>query len=180
MKNSPRRTRLRPLASFAFVVFTLPALAAAQDEPAGQVYTPADFTRFAPTNALDMLNQVPGFAVRNDDDQGRGLGQASTNVLINGERPSSKSQSVTDQLSRITTANVERIEIVDGATLELPGLSGQVANVITKGGSISGRGSGSSMQAGAPGEGCSKALSTGLTRSQPTSRPTGFGFWAAL
>jgi hypothetical protein len=104
-----------------------------------RVYSPADFTRFAPTSAMDMLNQVPGFAIRNDDDQGRGLGQVSTNVLINGERPSSKSQSVTDQLSRITAANVERIEIVDGATLQLPGLSGQVANVITKGGSISGR-----------------------------------------
>jgi hypothetical protein len=85
-----------------------------------------------------MLRQVPGFTVR-DDDQGRGLGQVSMNVLINGQRLSSKSQDVIDQLRRITAENVEWIEIVDGATLGIPGLSGQVANVITKGGDISGR-----------------------------------------
>ena len=129
--------RLRPL---GFLVLALPGLACAQDAPenTGRVFTPADFVRFAPTNALDMLNQVPGFAVR-DDDQGRGLGQASTNVLINGERLASKSQSVFDLLSRVTADNVIRIEIVDGAELQMPGLSGQVANVITRNGAVSGR-----------------------------------------
>jgi outer membrane receptor for ferrienterochelin and colicin len=83
------------------------------------VFTPADFTRFAPRNALDMLNNVPGFSIVSDD-QGRGLGQASTNVLINGQRVASKSESVFDVLRRITSAQVERIEIVDGATLGIP------------------------------------------------------------
>ena len=46
------------------------------------------------------------------------------------------------------------------------------------GGSIVGRGSGSSMHAGAPGTGCSNALSTGPISSQPVSRPLGFGFTA--
>ncbi|HEY0962560.1 MAG TPA: TonB-dependent receptor, partial [Pseudomonadales bacterium] len=124
----------------ALATLVLSGIAQAQDaNTAMRVYTLADFLRFAPTNAMDMLNQVPGFAVRNDDDQGRGLGQVTTNVLVNGERPSSKSQSVFDQLGRITAENVERIEIVDGATLKIPGLSGQVANVITKSGAISGR-----------------------------------------
>src|SRR4051812_8379043 len=50
-----------------------------------QVYTPEDFARFAPRSALDMLNQVPGFDIVTGD-QGRGLGQASDNVIINGER----------------------------------------------------------------------------------------------
>jgi hypothetical protein len=103
-----------------------------------EVFTPADFARFAPRNALDMLNNVPGFSIVSDD-QGRGLGQASTNVLINGERVASKSESVFDVLRRITTGQVERIEILDGATLGIPGLSGQVANVIAKSGDISGR-----------------------------------------
>src|SRR5687767_2139952 len=101
-------------------------------------YTPADFARFAPRNALDMLRQVPGFSIVSQD-QGRGLGQANDNVLVNGERLSSKSDDVFSQLSRITTNRVERIDIVDGATFGIPGLSGQVANVITKGGGISGR-----------------------------------------
>jgi hypothetical protein len=140
MKTKTPNALFRPLA--LFITLALPGIAAAQEgaeSATGRVYTPADFARFAPTNAMDMLNQLPGFAVRNDDDQGRGLGQASTNVLINGERVTSKSQGVFDQLSRITAQNVIRIEIVDGATMGIPGLSGQVANIITKGGEISGR-----------------------------------------
>lgn len=103
-----------------------------------RIFTLVDFERFAPRNALDMLQRVPGFVVRGGD-QGRGLGQANTNVLINGQRLSSKSQDIFDQLSRVTVDNVERIEIVDGSTLDMPGLSGQVANVITSFGGISGR-----------------------------------------
>ena len=40
-----------------------------------RVYTPADFARFAPKTAYDMLTQVPGFSIRSAD-QERGLGQA--------------------------------------------------------------------------------------------------------
>jgi len=48
-------------------------------EPDGSdraVYTPADFERFRPNTALDMLEQVPGFQI-SQQDQGRGLGQAA-------------------------------------------------------------------------------------------------------
>ncbi|WP_234029123.1 TonB-dependent receptor plug domain-containing protein [Aurantiacibacter spongiae] len=103
-----------------------------------RVFTPADFERFAPRNALDMLNRVPGFTLRGEDGQ-RGLGQASANVVIDGERIASKSDGVFAQLQRIPTDRVVRIEIVDGASLGIPGLSGQVANVITRAGDISGR-----------------------------------------
>lgn len=103
-----------------------------------ETYTPADFARFAPRNALDMLRQVPGFTIVTND-QGRGLGQANDNVLVNGERLASKSDSLFDQLGRVSTNRVERIEIVDGSTLGIPGLSGQVANIVTKAGAISGR-----------------------------------------
>jgi len=96
-----------------------------------RVYTPADFARFAPKNALDMLRQVPGFTI-NQADQERGLGQASENVLLNGQRVSSKSGGAIAELQKIAASNVERIEIVDAATLEIAGLSGQVANVIAK------------------------------------------------
>lgn len=103
-----------------------------------EVYPPEFFSRFAPRSALDMLNQVPGFTIRSDD-QGRGLGQARENVLLNGERLTSKSDSVISELARISAERVVRIEIVDGATFGIPGLSGQVANVVTRGGAISGR-----------------------------------------
>ncbi len=102
------------------------------------VYLPSDFARFAPRNALDMLQQVPGFNIRADDDQ-RGLGQASGNVLIDGARVVNRSDGMFDQLRRISIDRVDRIEMVDGATMGIPGLSGQVANVLTKPGAISGR-----------------------------------------
>ncbi|WP_271077027.1 TonB-dependent receptor plug domain-containing protein [Aurantiacibacter sp. MUD61] len=103
-----------------------------------RVYTPVDFERFAPRNALDMLSQVPGFTLRGEDGQ-RGFGQASANVLINGERITNKSDGVFTQLQRIATDRVVRIEIVEGASLGIAGLSGQVANVITRPSDISGR-----------------------------------------
>ena len=115
-----------------------PPESAANGAPGREVYTPADFARFAPRNALDMLRQIPGFTIVTND-QGRGIGQASDNVLINGERHTSKSDSLFDTLGRISANRVERIEIVDGATLGIPGLSGQVANLITKASAISGR-----------------------------------------
>ena len=129
-----------PLSALAQETGDMPPPVATEvpDDGDREVYTPADFARFAPRNALDMLRQVPGFTIISQD-QGRGLGQANDNVLVNGERLSSKSDSVFDQLNRISTNRVERIEIVDGGTLGIPGLSGQVANVITKGAAVSGR-----------------------------------------
>ena len=145
------------LAAIAAALSTLPA--AAQDTPAPtgdtpppaatdvpatvnsaarQIFTPADFTRYAPKNAYDMLTQVPGFSIR-DNENLRGLGQATGNVLFNGERPSNKADDMYTQLSRIPAANVERIEIVDGATLDIPGLSGQVANIVYRADSFSGQ-----------------------------------------
>ncbi len=103
-----------------------------------RVYTPADFARFAPRNALDMLNNVPGFSIDAGDTERRGLGQATGNVLINGQRYSGKSTDVTTELQRISAANVVRIEVADAATLNISGLSGQVANVVTRSSGLSG------------------------------------------
>lgn len=96
---------------------------------AKQVYVPADFARFSPKTAFDMVSRVPGFTIRSGG-QERGLGQASENVLINGQRIANKSGGAIDQLQKIAASTVERIEIVDAASLGIAGLSGQVANVI--------------------------------------------------
>ena len=103
-----------------------------------QVYGTADFARFAPKTALDMIRQVPGFALQAESRE-RGLGQASGNVLINGQRISGKSNDAVTALGRIPAAGVVRIEIVDGATLNVAGLSGQVANVIARSTGLSGQ-----------------------------------------
>ena len=103
-----------------------------------QSYTPADLARYAPRNALDMLRNIPGFALRIDDSGTRGLGQATDNVILNGQRLPGKSDAY-EQLSRIPVSSVVRIEIVDGASLSLPGLSGQVANIVTRADAFSGQ-----------------------------------------
>ncbi|HET7712788.1 MAG TPA: TonB-dependent receptor [Thermoanaerobaculia bacterium] len=119
-------------------------LALAQTAPAApastgpKTFVPADFVQFAPKTALDMLSRVPGFSIREENDE-RGFGEASGNVLINGQRLSGKSNDVITELNRIPAGNVEKIDIVDAATLKVPGLSGQVANVIVKSTGITGQ-----------------------------------------
>ncbi|QZD93532.1 TonB-dependent receptor plug domain-containing protein [Qipengyuania xiapuensis] len=138
----------------AAVTLTAPTLASAQDEqPAlaaeesseqatkgARVFEPAYFAQFAPRNALDMVEQLPGFQISGGGGGGgRGLGQASDNVIVNGARLTSKSDSVSDQLRRIPADKVRRIELVEGATLDVPGLVGLVANVIVEAGGLSGQ-----------------------------------------
>lgn len=96
-----------------------------------QTYLPDFFARFAPRNAWDMVSQIPGFSVR-DNDGNRGIGTATGNILINGARPTNKSDDFGTQLSRIPASAVIRIEVLDGAALEIPGLSGQVANIVIR------------------------------------------------
>jgi hypothetical protein len=115
-----------------------PASPAAAPSAESRNFLPADFARFAPKNALEMLNQVPGFTIRAASVE-RGLGEATGNVLLNGERISNKSDDIFAQLQRVPASNVVRIEIRDGATLGIPGLSGQVANVVVKAARITGR-----------------------------------------
>ena len=133
--------RLSLLAGAALMSFT-PAFAQssspAASSAAKRVYLPADFARFAPRTAYDMLAQVPSFTIRSADTD-RGLGQASENVLVNGQRVTNKSGGAVDQLQRTSATTVDRIEIVDAASLGIAGLSGQVANVILK---STGKGSG--------------------------------------
>ncbi|MCJ7421131.1 TonB-dependent receptor plug domain-containing protein [Sphingomicrobium astaxanthinifaciens] len=141
---------LRLLSSAALALVLLPAMASAQQADSvtaadrdatrgARVYTYADLAQYAPQTALDMVNRIPGFAADGGNNRGnRGLGQASQNILLNGARVSGKSNNVFDVLGRISARDVVRIEIVDGATLDVPGLSGEVANVIYEAGGISG------------------------------------------
>lgn len=115
-------------------------VADASASPGTQATYPAGFfSAFSPKSALDMLRNLPGFQIREGDSNTRGLGKATENVLVNGQRLSGKSDGLYDQLGRIPASNVVRIEIIDGAHLSIPGLSGQVANIVTGGNSFSGQ-----------------------------------------
>lgn len=120
-------------------VETIPATtAASNDATALDSYQPDFFNQFQPDTAQDMVRRIPGFTLRSGG-SARGFGEANTNFLINGRRPSTKSQSAGDILSRIPASTVVRIEILDGASLDIPGLSGQVVNIVAKAVDLSGR-----------------------------------------
>ena len=123
------------MASFPLLAYTQTPPESGEDT---RIFTLADFEQFAPRTALDMVTQIPGFSISESNTEQRGFGQANENVLINGQRISSKSSGPRDVLSRIPAENVERIEIVEGASLDIPGLSGQVANVTAKANGVSG------------------------------------------
>ncbi|MGB0908512.1 MAG: TonB-dependent receptor plug domain-containing protein [Maricaulaceae bacterium] len=96
-------------------------------------YDFAYFEIFQPRTARDMVARLPGFTLSGSEDDGqRGFGQATLNILINGRRPSSKSSGADTILQRIPADTVLRIDIRDGASLGIPGLSGKVADIITK------------------------------------------------
>lgn len=96
-----------------------------------RIYDVTQFARFAPRTALDMAGQIPGFQI-SQVSADRGLGEASQNVLINGQRITGKSNDAETALARIAASSVVRLEIVDGAKLDISGLNGQVLNVVTK------------------------------------------------
>ena len=103
-----------------------------------RIFLPAYFLADGPQNAADMVNRVPGFDI-DDGDSVRGFGGAAGNVLIDGARPTSKSEELQSILSRIPAANVERIELLEGAAAGAlaPGKT-LVVNVVRKADSKSG------------------------------------------
>jgi len=148
MLRSSLRSPLLVGAAVTALVACAPAYAAAaQDDPPADpaaanaeadsaalttrsTFAPDYFARFAPRNAFDMARNVPGFAIRGGEGA-RGLGAADTNVLINGLRISGKANGPVEALRRIPTEDVVRLELVDGASLGIGGLTGQVLNVVT-------------------------------------------------
>jgi hypothetical protein len=143
----PPRARLAGVPALLLALLAAPCAAQAAEAPvvvpktAGpQVFTPGDFARFAPRNAADMLQRVPGFVIKEpDDDLQRGLGQATSNVLLNGERIPGKASDITAALARIPAESVVRIEIADAASLNIAGLTGRIASVVAKAQTASGQ-----------------------------------------
>lgn len=91
-----------------------PAPAATSQDGRVTRYEAAYFTPFAPNTALDVVRRVPGFALEQGEDEVRGFSQAAGNVVINGARPSSKSESLGQILARIPAKRVVRVEVAPG------------------------------------------------------------------
>ena len=95
------------------------------------VFEPAFFADARPDTALDMIARLPGFNLDRGNSDTRGLAGTAGNVLIDGARPSTKSDGLGEILGRISAGSVARIELIRGGS---PGVDMQgqpvVANVI--------------------------------------------------
>lgn len=109
-----------------------PGLLQLREQDGVRFYDASQFERFAPRSALEMVRVVPGFRLEENNNDSRGFGEASENVLINGVRVSGKNNDAIRALGQITASSVLRLELLDGATLNVPGISGQVINVVTQ------------------------------------------------
>ena len=109
--------------------------AASSAAGSGVVRYGADFfVSMRPNTAFDMIQRLPGFAF----DAGanvRGFAGAAGNVLIDGDRPTTKEDNLENILKRVAASQVDHIDLIRGAA---PGIDMQgrtvLANVVLKGG----------------------------------------------
>jgi hypothetical protein len=85
------------------------------------VYEAAFFAQFAPRTAYDIVQHVPGFQLDLGSTQGvngtvdvRGFAGTAGNVVFNGSRPSTKSETLDTTLKRIPAQRVVRVEVGPG------------------------------------------------------------------
>lgn len=96
-----------------------------------QSFDAAYFRQYNPVTAADIVNRVPGFEI-DDGEALRGFGATAGNVLVNGERPSSKVL-ISEQLKRIPADSVIRVELISGSAsnVDVRGQT-QLVNVVLK------------------------------------------------
>lgn len=108
----------------------------ATESGSGTVRFPAEyFERSQPNTALDMVTLLPGFRLQEGNAELRGYSGASANVLIDGQRPGSKQETMADLLKRIPATSIERIELISSAKAgyDMQGFT-LLANVVRKNG----------------------------------------------
>jgi hypothetical protein len=108
--------RRSPLALFALPVLTVLALAppalAKADVPGVTSFAVASFQDQQPTSAADMVRLLPGFQIHNGDLGVRGYSGSAGNILIDGQRPTSKEESPEAILERIPAEAVDHVELI--------------------------------------------------------------------
>ncbi|MDP7455963.1 MAG: TonB-dependent receptor plug domain-containing protein [Gammaproteobacteria bacterium] len=117
---------------------------ASTEEETTVMYPASYFEQYAPVSARDMLDRIPGVGSTtgggpngsfggNSDRGGRGFGGGSggSEILINGKRTAGKNNQTRNLLRRITTEQVDYIELIRGTSGELDVRgSAQVVNVV--------------------------------------------------
>jgi len=100
-------------------------------------YDAAFFGKYAPRTALDIVQRIPGFTLdlgntaATTGQDVRGFAGTAGNVVVNGQRPSTKSEPLDAYLSRIPASRVKRVEVGPGDLFGADYASkSQVANLI--------------------------------------------------
>ena len=111
---------------------TTPLAAPAAAQEGVTTYGPDFFAAMRPANALEMVQRLPGFSL-DVGDSVRGYEGAAGNVLVDGQRPTSKTDSLDEYLRRIPAAAVARIDVIRGGApgIDMHGKT-MIANVIRK------------------------------------------------
>src|SRR5262249_10701249 len=84
------------------------------------VYEADFFAQYAPRTALDIVQRIPGFTLDLGTSSAppgvdaRGFTGPAGNVVINGARPSTKSETLDVLLNRIPASRVIRVEVGPG------------------------------------------------------------------
>jgi TonB-dependent Receptor Plug Domain len=130
------RSCLSPLTAVsasAFALLLLPGPSYAQTPGAGEIpqrtptqtgrttsYDAAFFAQYAPRTALDIVQRIPGFTLDLGSSEAasgvdvRGFAGTAGNVVINGARPSSKSETLPTLLARIPATRVKSVQVGPG------------------------------------------------------------------
>ncbi len=120
------------LALSAISAAAAPAQTPSPADPNITPYPPSYFTEYRPVTALDMIGRIPGFQF-DGGSSARGFAGTAGNVLIDGERPPTRSDALSTVLSRIPASQVLRIDIVRAGAggVDMQGKA-VVANVIRR------------------------------------------------
>ncbi|WP_125718570.1 hypothetical protein [Pseudoalteromonas rubra] len=82
-------------------------------QPADKVFDHSALAKFNAQHALDLLNQLPTFVLSEGNNE-RGLSGASSNVLIDGAVPLSKSDSIETLLRQLPISQIASLELYSG------------------------------------------------------------------
>jgi hypothetical protein len=120
MRTLSATAALAALSSAAVAQTAAPAPPQTTQSSRTTAYDAGFFARYAPRTALDIVQRIPGFTLdlgANNNNGGvdiRGFAGVAGNVVINGARPSTKSEPLDAFLNSIPASRVKRVEVGPG------------------------------------------------------------------
>ncbi len=127
MAKISRKTR------FLLMAALLVALPARAEDATVLSYPPSFFAGAQLGTAYDMVGRLPGFIYNSGNNNNRGYSGSAGNVLVDGLRPTAKTDDLTTILQRVPVSDVDHIDVIRGGA---PGIDMQgqqvVANVVRK------------------------------------------------